>query len=160
MSVRPKDKLLPEDQRRVHKFVVSALVQGTNLPAVTNGTLAQIKGYDWSGPVGKFLSLIGTFFKLVWKAIRWAIPWIIVLLVLIFLADLVIAAMFYFVNNDPQLGPIITGLVPAETIDGLHESMLFRSIADAIVDAAVKILSVVQQRLTPPAPTPVPNPNP
>jgi hypothetical protein len=160
MNVRPKDKLLPEDQRRVHKFVVSALVQGTNLPAVTNGTLAQIKGYDWSGPVGKFLSIIGSFFKLVWKAIRWAIPWIIVLLVLIFLANLVIAAMFYFVNNDPQLGPIITGLIPADTIEGLHRTMLFKSIADAIVDAAVKILSVVQQRLTPPPPAPVPNPNP
>jgi hypothetical protein len=82
------------------------------------------------------------------------------LLVLIFLANLVIAAMFYFVNNDPQLGPIITGLIPADTIEGLHRTMLFKSIADAIVDAAVKILSVVQQRLTPPPPAPVPNPNP
>jgi hypothetical protein len=160
MTVRPKDKLLATDQRRVHKFAVSALVQGLSVPAVASGTLAQVPGYDWSGPIGKVLKFFGSILQLVWKAIRWAIPWIIVLLILIFLADLVIAGLYYFVNNDPQLGPIITEVVPAQFIDGLHRTMLFRAIADSIVEAAVKILAVVQQRMTPPPPTPVPTPNP
>jgi len=160
MTARPKDKLLATDQRRVHKFTVSALIQGTSVPTVTNGTLAQIPGYDWSGPVGKFLSFIGTILKLIWKFIRWLIPWIIVLIVLIFLADLAIAGLYYFVNNDPQLGPIITGLIPANLITGLHDTMLFKSISDSIVETAVKILAVVQQRMTPPPPTPTPAPTP
>ena len=160
MTARPKDALLPADQRRVHKFAVSALIQGTSVPTITNGTLAQIKGYDWSGPVGKVLSFFGNIFKLLWKFILWLIPWIIVLIVLIFLADLVIAGLFYFVNNDPQLGPIITGLIPANMLTGLHDTMLFKSIADSIVEAAIKILAVVQQRMTPPPPTPVPAPTP
>lgn len=155
MTARPKDKLLPEDQRRVHKFTVSALIQGITVPAVINGTLAQTEGFDWGGPLGKVFSFIGNIFKLIWKFIRWLIPWIIVLIILIFLADLVIAGLYYFVNNDPQIGPIITGLVPSDMISWLHETMLFKSISDSIIKAIFEILAVVQQRMTPP-PTPAP----
>jgi hypothetical protein len=156
LTARPKDKLLPADQRRVHKFAVSALVQGIPTPTIINGTLAQTKGFDWGGPLGKVLGFIGGIFKLIWKFIGWLIPWIIALIVLIFLADLVIAGLFYFANNDPQIGPIITGVLPNDTLNWLHDTMLFKSIADTIVEAVFKILAVVQQRMTPPPPTPAP----
>ena len=161
LSANPKDKLLPTDQRRVHKFTVTAQIQGGGLPVGTNGILAQTKSEDLSGPIGKFFGFIGSLLKLAWKFIRWLIPWIIVLIVLIFLADLGIAALYYFVQNDAQLGPIITGLIPLNLIDTLHKTMLFGSISDSIVEAVMKILAVVQQRISPPpTPTPAPTPTP
>jgi hypothetical protein len=158
MTARPKDKLLPADQRRVHKFAVSALVQGISVPTLINGTLAQTRGFDWGGPLGKFFSFIANAFKLIWKFILWLIPWIIVLIVLIFLADLVIAGLFHLVNTDAQIGPIITGVIPSDTVHWLHDTMLFKTISDSIVEAVFRILSVVQQRMTPPPPTPTPLP--
>jgi len=155
MRVIPKDKLLPTDQRRVHKFVVSALVEGTSTPTTVSGTLAQVKGFDWSGPVGKVLGFIVAALKLMLKIFLWVIPWIIVLIILIFIADLAIAGVYFIVQTDTQLGPVITGLVPDKLLVFLHDTLLFKSISDSIVEAVAKIMAVLQVRFNPP-PTPAP----
>jgi hypothetical protein len=155
MRVTPKDKLLPTDQRRVHKFVVSALIEGTSTPSTTNGTLAQVKGFDWAGPVGKVMGFIVAALKLILKIFLWAIPWIIVLIILIFIADVVIAGLFHIVETDNQLGPVITGLIPLKLLTTLHDTLLFKSIADSIADAIAKVMAILQVRLNPP-PTPAP----
>jgi hypothetical protein len=163
LGVKPKDKLLPIDQRRVHKFTVSVYVQGLSTPTNVTGLLAQVKGTDWTTPLGKFFSGVFAFLfaviKLLWKIIKWAIPVILILLVIIFVADLGIATLFYIVQHDNQLGPIITGLIPGQIINSLHNTMLFKDISDSIVAAAAKIMAVMQTRLNPP-PTPTPNPTP
>jgi hypothetical protein len=155
IRVSPKDKLLATDQRRVHKFVVSALVEGLSTPSTVNGTLAQIQGVDLSAPTGKIFGFFAAAFKLMLKIVLWLIPWIIILIILIFIANLGIAAMYYLVQHDAQLGPIITGLIPVNLIDGLHGSMLFRFIADPIIETAARVLAVIQGRMAPP-PTPAP----
>jgi len=155
IGAKPKDKLLPTDQRRVHKFNVSVYVQGLSTPTTVTGLLAQVKGFDWGTPVGKFFAFILAVFKLLFKIIKWAIPVIIVLLLIIFVADVAISTLFYIVQHDAQLGPIITGLIPENIISGLHKTMLFKSISDSIVAAVARIMAVMQTRLNPP-PTPVP----
>ena len=155
VRVTPKDKLLPTDQRRVHKFVVSALIEGTSTPSTTNGTLAQVQGFDWAGPVGKIMGFIVAALKLMLKIFLWVIPWIIVLIILIFIADVAIAGVYYVVQTDNQLGPVITGLIPVKLLDFLHDTLLFKSISDSIVVAVAKIMAVLQMRLSPP-PTPAP----
>jgi hypothetical protein len=161
LGVKPKDKLLPTDQRRVHKFTVSVYVQGLSTPTNVTGLLAQVKGVNWTTPIGKFFSGLLAFiiavFKLLFKIIKWAIPIILILIVIIFVADLGIATLFYIVGHDNQLGPIITGLVPGPMITSLHNTMLFKGISDSIVSAAAKIMAVMQTRLNPP-PTPTPKP--
>jgi len=157
VSTKPKDKLLPTDQRRVHKFTVSVYVQGLSTPTTVAGLLAQVKGFDWGTPVGKFFAFILAVIKFLWNILKWAIPVILILLLIIFVADLGIATLFYLVQHDAQLGPIITGLIPGDIITGLHNTLLFKSISDSIVSAAVKIMAVMQDRLNPPpAPTPAP----
>jgi hypothetical protein len=161
LGVKPKDKLLPTDQRRVHKFTVSVYVQGLSTPTTVTGLLAQVKGTDWTSPIGKIIKglfdFIWAVIKLLFKLLKWAIPIILILIVLIFVADLGIATLFYIVHHDNQLGPIITGLVPGQIISGLHNTMLFKGISDSIVAAAAKIMAVMQTRLNPP-PTPTPAP--
>jgi hypothetical protein len=155
MRVIPKDKLLPTDQRRVHKFVVSALVEGTSAPSTASGTLAQVKGFDWSGPVGKVLGFIVAALKLMLKIFLWVIPWIILLIILYFIANLGIAGLYYIVQHDSQLGPVISGLIPDQLLVFLHNTLLFKSISDSIVEAVAKIMAVLQMRFNPP-PTPTP----
>jgi len=157
IGAKPKDKLLPTDQRRVHKFNVAVYVQGLNTPTTVTGLMAQVKGFDWGTPIGKFFAFILAIFKLLFKILKWAIPIIILLILIIFVADLGIATLFYIVRHDAQLGPIITGLIPGNIITGLHNTMLFKSISDSIVAAAAKIMAVMQTRLNPP-PTPTPAP--
>ena len=161
LGVKPKDKLLPTDQRRVHKFTVSVYVQGLSTPTNLTGLLAQVKGADLGTPLGKFFSGLFAFifavFKFLFNILKWAIPIILVLILVIFVADLGIATLFYIVQHDNQLGPIITGLIPGQIITGLHDSMLFKGISDSIVAAAAKIMAVMQTRLNPP-PTPTPEP--
>lgn len=41
--VRPKDKLMPTEQRRVHHFTISARVQGALKPVTVEGILAQVR---------------------------------------------------------------------------------------------------------------------
>ncbi len=159
LGVKPKDKLLPTDQRRVHKFTVSVYVQGLSTPTNVTGLLAQVKGFDWSGPLGKFFAFIIAVFKFFFNLLKWAIPVILILVLIIFVADLGIATLFYIVQHDAQLGPIITGLVPNNIITSLHDTLLFKSVSDSIVAAAAKIMAVMQTRLNPPA-TPTPNPTP
>jgi hypothetical protein len=163
LGVKPKDKLLPTDQRRVHKFTVSVYVQGLSTPTTVTGLLAQVKGTDWTTPLGKFFKglfdFIWAVIKLLFKILKWVIPVILILIVVIFVADLVIATLFFIVQHDNQLGPIITGLIPGQIINSLHNSMLFKGISDSIVAAAMKIMSVMQTRLNPP-PTPTPPPTP
>lgn len=155
MRVIPKDKLLPTDQRRVHKFVVSALVEGTSAPSTASGTLAQVRGFDWSGPVGKVLGFIVAALKLMLKIFLWVIPWIILLIILYFIANLGIAGLYYIVQHDSQLGPVISGLIPDQLLVFLHNTLLFKSISDSIVEAVAKIMAVLQMRFNPP-PTPTP----
>jgi hypothetical protein len=159
VNAKPKDKLLPTDQRRVHKFTVSVYVQGLSTPTVVTGLLAQVKGFDWGTPVGKFFAFILAVIKFLWNIFKWVVPVVLILLLIIFVADLGISTLFYLVHNDAQLGPIITGLIPGNIITGLHNTLLFKSISDSIVSAAVKIMAVMQGRLNPP-PTPTPAPTP
>lgn len=163
LGVKPKDKLLPTDQRRVHKFTVSVYVQGLSTPTNLTGLLAQVKGTDWTTPIGKIIKglfdFIWAVIKLLFKILKWVIPIILILIVVIFVADLAIATLFYIVGHDNQLGPIITGLIPGQIINSLHNSMLFKGISDSIVAAAAKIMAVMQTRLNPP-PTPTPQPTP
>ena len=163
LGVKPKDKLLPTDQRRVHKFTVSVYVQGLSTPTTVTGLLAQVKGTDWTTPLGKFFkglfSFIWAVIKLLFNILKWVIPVILVLILVIFVADLVIATLFFIVQHDSQLGPIITVLIPRQIIDSLHNTMLFKSISDSIVAAAMKIMAVMGNRLNPP-PTPTPPPTP
>jgi hypothetical protein len=47
LNVRPKDKLMPGEQRRVHKFTVSGSVEGSNKTVTAAGVLAQVRGIEW-----------------------------------------------------------------------------------------------------------------
>ena len=130
VNAKPKDKLLPTDQRRVHKFTVSVYVQGLSTPTLATGLLAQVKGFDWGTPVGKFFAFILAVIKFLWNILKWVIPVILILLLIIFVADVGIATLFYIVQHDPQLGPIITGLIPGNILTGLHNTLLFKWISD------------------------------
>jgi hypothetical protein len=138
-------------------------VQGLSTPTTVTGLLAQVKGTDWTTPLGKFFkglfSFIWAVIKLLFNILKWVIPVILVLILVIFVADLVIATLFFIVQHDNQLGPIITGLIPRPLINSLHNTMLFKSISDSIVAAAMKIMAVMGNRLNPP-PTPTPPPTP
>jgi hypothetical protein len=153
----PKDKLLASEQRRVHKFSVYATLEGAATPTTIPGTLAQTQGFDWGGPLGKLGNFIVGAIKLIFKVILWAIPWILLLLVLYFIANLGISALYYVATSDPQLGPIVTGLIPQRLIEALHSTLLFRTISDGIVNTVIRILAVISARMNPPA-TPTPQP--
>lgn len=46
LSVNPKDKLMPGEQRRVHKFTVSGTVEGSNKSITMSGVQAQVRGIE------------------------------------------------------------------------------------------------------------------
>lgn len=89
VTARPKDKLMQGEQRRVHKFTVTAAVEGAATPPTINGTLAQIPGVDVTGAAGSGLKLF-----------VWLLRWLVVLLIVLFLVTLVFAG----VEAAPQLG--------------------------------------------------------
>ncbi len=92
LTVRPKDRLLPGEQRRVHQFVVSGKVDGSAISATANGTLAQVGGIGW----GKAPAVI-----LRWAG--WALKWVVVLAVILLLVTLVLAGMEQVTEGAPQL---------------------------------------------------------
>lgn len=66
LNVRPKDKLMPGEQRRVHKFTVSGTVEGSSKSVTASGVLAQVRGVelpDFVVPAG--------------RAVAWGAKWLI-----------------------------------------------------------------------------------
>ena len=86
--VRPKDKLLTGEQRRVHRFRVTGQVEGAATPLELPGTLAQVRGLQ-----------IDTILKFLFRLAKWGLA----LLLLLFIAALALNGMAMLGNLNPKL---------------------------------------------------------
>lgn len=98
LFARPKDRLMPGEQRRVHKFTVNARIEGPDKPISVSGVLAQTPGADWSGTFGTLAKLA-----------IWVAQWVLVFFALLVLATLFFEVMYEFACRRPS--PELTRLV-------------------------------------------------
>ena len=91
LVVRPKDKLMPGEQRRVHRFQVCARIEGATDPLTVTGVLAQVRGFVWGG-VG----------KVVLRLVKWAL----VVIVVLFIVALALSSMDVLNISDPRFSTL------------------------------------------------------
>ncbi len=100
LSIHPKDPLMPGEQRRVHKFIVNARMEGPNEPQTVSGVLAQTAGTDWA-----------SLLNLAMQMFLWLLRWMLAFVLLVFLGCLVLYAIQELYCRNPNsravLGPVL-----------------------------------------------------
>ncbi len=132
VNVRPKDRLSAGEQRRVHKFEVSATVEGGAAPPAAKGTFAQIRGFDWDNVTGGGAKLL-----------IWAVRWLIALLILWFMVTVVFAGIDALPTRNARLAQTLYSIVSPDLVRIMINISPFGGIARWIVDVILQIVDAV-----------------
>jgi hypothetical protein len=136
ITARPKDRLMTGEQRRVHKFVITAQAEGSATPPKVSGTLAQTPGVDLSG-----LGTPGI------KLAFWLVRWIIFAIVMLFLVTLALAGVdvIQSSNRNPNLSGFLSSLpfLNPRFVDDLLRISPFGEVSKAIADALNRFVTQV-----------------
>jgi len=135
LNARPKDRLMKGEQRRVHKFVVTGSVDGAATPPTAKGTLAQIPGFDLTGPTGASLKLA-----------LWFARWLAVLLILLFLVTQFLAGIEVVEKGCRVVLRDTTTIIDAANAGGRELATSDKQIYCSNVSLVMAMLSVMPQK--------------
>lgn len=130
LLARPLRPLTGGEQSQMYTLDVSTAAEGIPVSSKVTGTFTHLKDDSaaaFERSISQGLTNLGRIFL-------WLLPWIIILLALIFIADLGISGVAYIVQKDTELGHWIAGWLSSDMLAALHDSMLFRALADSIVE--------------------------
>ena len=137
LSVRPKDKLMPGEQRRVHKFSVTGTVEGSNKPITLSAVQAQVRGIE-----------LPDFVIPAVHAVLWAFKWLLAVGLGLLLLTVAFAAVQELGCRSQAIN-VFANFIQSNPVSGLVQASPFwpptRDFISAFVDAFGQLIKLTSR---------------